>query len=55
VLLNVATYPWRSLPDVTMERDGQTVTIRVSPGREYRYAVAGEAGRHLSLRRLWSS
>ena len=55
VLLNVATYPWRSLPDVTMERDGQTVTIRVSPGREYRYAVAGEAGPHLSLRRLSSS
>lgn len=50
VLLNTATYPWRKLPDVTMERDGHTVTLRVPPGRGYRYAVTGESGPHLLLR-----
>ncbi len=52
VLLNVATYPWRSLPGVSMEREGRTVTIMLSEGREYRYTIVSQAGPHLFLRRL---
>jgi len=52
VLFNAATYPWRDLPDVTMEREGRTVTITLPGGREYRYAVVSEGGSHLLLRRL---
>jgi uncharacterized membrane protein len=51
VLVDLASYPWRNLPGVTLARDGATVTI-VSDGVEHRYAVAAEAGPHLLLRRL---
>ncbi len=51
VLLNTASYPWRNLPGVTMERAGDAVTITVPGGREYRYAIAAEAGPHLLLSR----
>jgi uncharacterized membrane protein len=50
LLLNAATYPWRSLPGVKMEREGWTVTISMPEG-VYRYAVVSEAGPHLLLRR----
>jgi len=51
VLVNLDTYPWRNLPDVTLTRDGTAVTIAV--GRIVRrYTVAGQAGPHLLLRRL---
>ena len=52
VLINAASYPWRQLPGVTMRRDGETVVIDLPSGRGYRYAVAGEVGPHLLLRRL---
>ncbi len=51
VLVDLATYPWRNLPGVTLTRDGDTVTI-VSDAVEHRYAVAAEGGPHLLLRRL---
>jgi hypothetical protein len=51
VLVDLASYPWRNLPGVTLTRDGDAVTI-VADGAEYRYAVAAEAGPHLLLRRL---
>ena len=51
VLVDLETYPWRNLPEVSLGRDGATVTI-VAGGAEYRYAVAAEAGPHLLLRRL---
>jgi uncharacterized membrane protein len=52
VVLNQATYPWRNLPGVTMERAGASITISVDGQGEYRYTVAVEAGTHLLLRRL---
>ncbi len=52
VLINTATYPWRSLPGVGMKRDGQVVTITMPGGREFRYAISAEAGPHILLRRL---
>ncbi len=51
VLVNAATYPWRNLPEVTMEHEGNIVTITLSGGREYPYAVAASGGPHLLLRR----
>jgi uncharacterized membrane protein len=51
VLLNVSTYPWRNLPDVTMDKEGDIVTITLGGGRELPYAIAASAGPHLLLRR----
>lgn len=51
VLVNLDTYPWRNLPDVTLVRDGGAVTIVAGPTVR-RYAVAAQAGPHLLLRRL---
>jgi uncharacterized membrane protein len=51
VLVNLDTYPWRNLPDVTLVRDGGAVTI-VAGRIVRRYAVAAQAGPHLLLRRL---
>ena len=51
VLVNLDTYPWRNLPDITLVRDSGEVTI-VTGQTERRYAVAGQAGPHLLLRRL---
>ena len=51
LLLNTASYPWRNLPGVTMEREGDAVVIRAGGGATYRYAVAVEDGPHLLLRR----
>jgi len=51
VLVNLDTYPWRNLPDVTLTRDGSRVTI-VAGGLEHRYEVAAQGGPHLLLRRL---
>lgn len=52
VLVNTATYPWRSLPRAVMVRDGDAVGIRPSAGdAEHRYVVAAEDGPHLLLRR----
>ena len=52
LLLNLASYPWRNLPRVTMARAGDAVEIVTgSGGRVYRYAVAAEDGPHLLLRR----
>ena len=51
-LVNLNTYPWRDLPDVTLEREGDHVTI-VSAGRSaLSYAVVAQSGPHLLLRRL---
>jgi uncharacterized membrane protein len=51
VVVNAASYPWRQLPGVTMERLGPDVIIAMPGGREYRYAIAARAGPHLLLRR----
>jgi len=51
-VINTASYPWRDLPGVRMEREGRTVTIVLAGDTAYRYAVASEAGPHLVLRRL---
>ncbi len=51
VLVNVATYPWRNLPDVTMDKEGDIVTITLRGGRDLPYAIAASAGPHLLLRR----
>jgi uncharacterized membrane protein len=52
LILNVSTYPWRANPDVTMKREGNTVTITNGPGGPiYRYEVAAERGPILLLRR----
>jgi hypothetical protein len=48
--VNLDTYPWRNLPDVKLERVGDTVTI-VANRQALRFAVAAEAGPHLLLRR----
>ena len=50
-LVNLDTYPWHDLPDVTLERTGDSATI--SLGRQtLRFTVAAQAGPHLLLRRL---
>jgi hypothetical protein len=52
VLLHAASYPWRNLPGVTLRRDGERAVIAVAQERaEWRYAVIGQAGPHLLLRR----
>ncbi len=51
VLVNERTYPWRALPGVTLERREDTVATITAGGREFRYAVAAEAGPHVLLRR----
>jgi uncharacterized membrane protein len=51
LLLNTASYPWRNLPGVTMEREAGDFVIRTGAGAAYRYAVAVEDGPHLLLRR----
>ena len=51
VLLNMSTYPWRNLPGVTMDKEGDIVTITLGGGRELPYAIAASAGPHLLLRR----
>jgi uncharacterized membrane protein len=51
VLVDLESYPWRRLPDVTLTRDGARVTITVGP-REWRYLVAAQSGPHLLLRRM---
>jgi len=51
VLVNAATYPWRNLPAVTMEHEGDIVTITLAGRREFFYAVAASGGPHLLLRR----
>jgi uncharacterized membrane protein len=53
VLLNVSTYPWRNLPGVTMDKEGDIVTVTLAGGRELPYAIAASAGPHLLLRRRW--
>jgi uncharacterized membrane protein len=52
VLVYASAYPWRSNPAVTMEREGDTVTItNGAGGPTYRYQVVAEEGPHLLLRR----
>jgi uncharacterized membrane protein len=52
LVLNTATYPWRENKDVTMRREGDTVTItNGAGGPTYRYVVAAEQGPILLLRR----
>jgi len=52
VLLYTPSYPWRRDPDVTMKRDGDTVTItNGAGGPAYRYDVAAERGPILLLRK----
>jgi uncharacterized membrane protein len=53
VLVHAAAYPWRSNPDVTMERDGDMVTItNGATGLSYRYRVVTQKGPHLLLKRI---
>jgi uncharacterized membrane protein len=52
VLVNERAYPWRDLPDVLLERTGDTVTIVAAARRPLRYEVAARAGPHLLLHRL---
>jgi hypothetical protein len=52
LLLNLASYPWRNLPGVTVARAGSAVEIVTAPsGPVYRYVVVAEDGFHLLLRR----
>jgi hypothetical protein len=51
-LINLSTYPWRHLPDVTLERTGNTVTIVTSSRLALRYAVVAQSGPHVLLRQL---
>ena len=52
LVLNTLTYPWRANPDVTMRREGDTVTItNGAGGPRYRYVVAAEQGPILLLRK----
>jgi hypothetical protein len=39
------------LPEVTMDKEGDIVTITLGGGRELPYAIAASAGPHLLLRR----
>jgi uncharacterized membrane protein len=53
VLVHAAAYPWRSNPEVIMEREGDTVTItNGATGLSYRYRVIAEKGPHLLLKRI---
>jgi uncharacterized membrane protein len=52
VVINAASYPWRSLPGVRMAREGPSVTITMADGRQYRFEIVSEAGPHWLLRRL---
>jgi hypothetical protein len=53
VLVYAAAYPWRSNPEVTMERDDDTVTItNRATGFSYRYRVVTQKGPHLLLRKI---
>ncbi len=52
VLINAATYPWRSEPGLTMEREAGTILITVPGRKEYRYEVVRHSGPHLLLRRM---
>lgn len=52
LVLNTATYPWRKNRDVTMQREGDTVSItNGAGGPTYQYVVAAERGPILLLRR----
>ncbi len=52
VLVYASAYPWRSNPEVTMKREGDTVTItKGAGGPAYPYQVVAERGPHLLLRR----
>jgi hypothetical protein len=50
-LVNLNTYPWRDLPDVTLEREGDRVTIATAGRPALSYAVVAQRGPHLLLRR----
>ena len=53
VLFYAPSYPWRSDPDVKMQREGDTVTITKGPGGPiYRYRVVVERGPHWLLQKL---
>jgi len=53
VLVYAAAYPWRSNPEVTMKREGDTVTITDGAnGLSYRYQVVTEKGPHLLLKKI---
>jgi uncharacterized membrane protein len=54
LVLNTASYPWRSLPGVTMEKEGDEVLITMPGGRQHGYAVVAAAGPHLVLRSVRS-
>lgn len=49
VLLDALTYPWRDLPDYTLERDGDAVIIKAG-ATEHRYAVVADEAQYLLLR-----
>jgi len=52
LVLNTATYPWRANRDVTMQREGDTISITNGVGGPtYRYGVAAERGPILLLRK----
>jgi uncharacterized membrane protein len=52
LVLNTATYPWRANRDVTMKREGDTVSItNGADGPTYHYVVAAEQGPILLLRK----
>jgi hypothetical protein len=53
ILVHASAYPWRSNPEVTMKREGDTVRISTGAGGPtYRYRVVIERGPHLLLRRI---
>jgi uncharacterized membrane protein len=52
LVLNMHSYPWRHDPDVTMTREGDSVTIvKGAGGPAYHYVVVAERGPILLLRR----
>jgi hypothetical protein len=53
VLMNLDTYPWHDLPDKTLKRAEDTVTITPAGRQALQFAVAAHAGPHLLLRRLF--
>jgi uncharacterized membrane protein len=55
VLVNAASYPWRNLPGVVMERRGGEVVLATPDGHQRRYAVVAAAGPHVLLRSLASA
>lgn len=50
VLVDTVGYPWRNLPETTLSREGNAVTITVK-GREYRYTVVADPAQYLLLRK----